>query len=69
MKKMKPETAGTTIMGSRKKTVTRLRPRKFFKSSSASPKPRTNSTATQTTVMRMVRHIAAQKSCDVNASQ
>ena len=50
MKKMKPETAGTTIIGSRKNTVSRPRPRKFFRKSSARAKPRPNSTATATTV-------------------
>ena len=39
MKKMKPETAGTTIIGSRKKTVSRPRPRNSFRNSRASAKP------------------------------
>ena len=69
MKKMKPETAGTTIIGRRKNTVTKPRPRKLLSRSNASPNPRTNSTATHTTVMSTVRHIAPQNAVDVSASQ
>ena len=69
MKKMKPVTAGTTIIGSRKNTVSGPRPRNWRTSSSASAKPSVNSTAVQTTVISTVRNSAAQNSRVVSASQ
>ena len=69
MKKMKPETAGTTIIGSRKNTVTRPRPRNVFNRSSASAKPSANSTATHDDRDQTVRHIASQNPTLVSASQ
>ncbi len=69
MKKMKPETAGTTIMGSRKNTVTMPRPLNVFNRSRASAKPRANSTPTATTVIQIVRPIASQNPTLVSASQ
>ncbi len=58
---MKPVTAGTTIIGSRKTTVSRLLPRKLFTNSSASAKPSASSTETPSTVTTAVRNIAIQK--------
>ena len=69
MKKMNPDTAGTTIIGSRKNTVIRPRPRKLRTSSIASANPRMNSTVTHTTVISTVRHIARQNSLERSASQ
>ena len=67
--KMKPETAGTTIIGSRKYTITSPRPRKSLTSSIARMKPSTPSTIVQTTVISTVRQTAVQNSVDRKASQ
>ncbi len=55
MKKMKPDTAGTTIIGSRKYTIRSPRPRNSLTSSNASPNPSSPSTVVQTTSIRSVR--------------
>ena len=69
MKNTKPETAGTTIIGSRKNRVSTPRPGNCLRKSIASPKPIMNSIPTATTMKRTVRHIAAQKVPSFSASQ
>src|SRR3954462_4131732 len=67
--KMNPETAGTTIIGSRKYTITSPRPRKSLIGSTARMKPSTPSTTVQTTASSTFRQTAVQNSVDFNASQ
>ena len=69
MKKMKPETAGTTIIGSRKNRVRGPRPRNSFRKRSARANPTTNSAPTATLVNQNVSHIACQKLPLESASQ
>ena len=69
MKKMKPETAGTTIIGSRKKRVRMPRPRNSSRNSSASSEAEGELEPDGHDRKRAVRHIALQKGSLVSASQ
>ncbi len=66
---MKPATAGTTIIGSRKTTVSRLRPRNSFRKSRAQREAEHELDATASTVTTTVRQIACQNAPPLSASQ